>query len=374
MSDSTVAGETSCFSDAHPEYWEDYTDFQLIKHQLVKRYLEGWFPILSSWSGRILYIDTHAGRGGHVDGQEGSPVVALKALLDHRLKEKICSSCEVRFFFIEADPENARVLEARVNEMAIPSAVKVQTIQNDCFRVLRTWLDSMSADRKHPAPAFVFIDPYGFTMPGTVLKELMAHPRVELFVNLMWREIDMHIQQGDVKPGCARNLSELFCGKDWIKEITGKDQQERAHQAAALLQRVVGAKWCTEFYMKHGPRAIRYILVHFSNHEQGRKVMKDSMWAVAPQNGYFMRKGSGEFDSLPLFEGPPSGVVESWVTQRLRKSPERWQVLLDETLGEFWREPHLNDVIRAMRAAKKLTATDFAGKCTPSNNPLLTLA
>ena len=58
-------------------YWSDYTGLQHAKHQLLSKYLGGWFPILASANGRVIYIDCYAGRGRHASGHEGSPILAL---------------------------------------------------------------------------------------------------------------------------------------------------------------------------------------------------------------------------------------------------------------------------------------------------------
>ncbi len=52
-------------ADPKPEYWREYGQFQKVKHDLIKWYLSGWFPKLGTWAGRVLYVDTHAGRGRH---------------------------------------------------------------------------------------------------------------------------------------------------------------------------------------------------------------------------------------------------------------------------------------------------------------------
>ena len=44
------------------------------------------------------------------------------------------------------------------------------------------------------APAFLFVDPCGFKIPAPLLGDLMKAGRVELFINVMWRELDMLIQ------------------------------------------------------------------------------------------------------------------------------------------------------------------------------------
>lgn len=45
----------SGFTDPNPGYWEEYGPFQRIKHDLVRCYLNGWFPKLGAWAGRVLY-------------------------------------------------------------------------------------------------------------------------------------------------------------------------------------------------------------------------------------------------------------------------------------------------------------------------------
>src|SRR5438876_7067183 len=60
-------------------------------------------------------------------------------------------------------------------------------------------------------PAFMFVDPYGFKIPTRLLADLMKAGRVELFINVMWRELDMLIQQRPT-PGMshAQNLDDVF--------------------------------------------------------------------------------------------------------------------------------------------------------------------
>src|SRR5688572_18089678 len=84
------------------------------KHEILRRYLQAWTPILSkSGSPRILYIDGFAGPGRYAGGEDGSPVIALQAALRHR--ERIHS--EICFLFIEEDRERAAMLEQIVAEI-----------------------------------------------------------------------------------------------------------------------------------------------------------------------------------------------------------------------------------------------------------------
>ena len=100
--------------NARASYWGEYTNLQFTKHQLIREYLNGWFPKLGSWSGQILYIDTHAGRGRHETGHEGSPLVAVKTFLKHGYRDRILSKCEVKFVFVEVDEGNCAKLRTEL--------------------------------------------------------------------------------------------------------------------------------------------------------------------------------------------------------------------------------------------------------------------
>ncbi len=100
--------------DAHPEHWRDYTNLQHVKHELIREYLNGWFPKLGLWSGRVDYFDTHAGRGKYTSGEAGSPVVAIDTLLRHSFRDRILEKSQVHFFFIEDDAKNVEALRGEV--------------------------------------------------------------------------------------------------------------------------------------------------------------------------------------------------------------------------------------------------------------------
>jgi three-Cys-motif partner protein len=357
--------------DQHPEHWDDYSSLQETKHFLIQRYLAGWFNILGSRHRRILYIDTHAGRGRYSTGHSGSPLVALQTLQQHKLVDQILKSCEVRFYFIEIDKFNYDHLRKELTKIHIPRNVFIETIHEDCFEVLRELLESLKSAKKAIAPAFVFIDPYNFSIPGDILRGLMGHEHVELFVNLMWRELDMQLQLAKTKAGIARNMDELFAGPEWKTRITAGTQLLHARQAADLLREKINARWCTPFFMRFGPEAIRYMLLHFTGNDLGRDLMKNTMWKASPSGGYFVRR-SYDVDQglLELQEEPDLSPVEDWVLSVLSKGPKRWKQLNSDFLGESWRDTHLNQTLRKLCREGRLQCQ---GKRAKSSNPLLSL-
>ena len=84
--------------DSSPTHWLDHSNLQRVKHELIRKYLAGWFPklALGLFGGRVLYIDTHASRGTHLNGELGSPLVALRALLDHDARERLLARSKFR--------------------------------------------------------------------------------------------------------------------------------------------------------------------------------------------------------------------------------------------------------------------------------------
>jgi three-Cys-motif partner protein len=78
------------------------------KHEILRRYFEAWLPIMASWNGRVVYIDGFAGPGKYSNGEDGSPVVVLKAARDHTNPMK----AELVCIFVEDDVERWRHLTA----------------------------------------------------------------------------------------------------------------------------------------------------------------------------------------------------------------------------------------------------------------------
>ncbi len=335
------------YVDPRPEYWAEYSNLQAVKHDLIRSYLQGWFPKLGFWAGRIVYFDTHAGRGKHLAGQLGSPLVALDTLLNHAARDKILEGSEVNFFLIERDDRNLKQLEHEIALRGmLPSKITCRPMNADAFQVIKELVEAFKASGKMLAPAFFFIDPYGFKVPGSILRELMAFERVELFVNVIWRELDMAIQQPD---RMSDTLGQIFDGDSWKTAITSSDHVERSHQAANLIQSMTGAKWATHVRMLGENDATRYLLLHLTNHDAGRDLMKDCIWKVCPNAGFYARKSDNPNQEYLIEPQPDLSSLRSWLLERLSKGPIRWKVLLGDVRPTVWREPHLNRVIRALR-------------------------
>lgn len=359
--------------DSNPKYWHKYKNPQHVKHALIENYLNGWLPKLGNWSGRILYLDTHAGRGKHAYGESGSPLVAMRTLLNHKYRESVFNRCEVVFFFIEINKDNCKTLQDEIDSLGdLPKQIKYHIICEDCFKSLKSLINSMKESGNKFAPAFIFVDPYSFKIPGAILRELMSFDRVELFINVMWRELSMTIAQGASKKGMAETLNLIFNGEDW-RELVGLDFDSQADACVNLMRTNIGAKWATYIRMLGKNEATRYMLLHLTNHEAGRDLMKDCVWKVCPEGGFYARATDNPKQQYLIRPEPDLGPLKKWILDKLSKGPICWQDLVSELRAEIWRTSQLNGIIRELRRSKVIDGRNYLGRFAQKNNPELFL-
>src|SRR4051794_10531603 len=81
----------------------------LAKHDIYRRYLERWFPILIGGSNAYpsaTYAEGFAGPGVYADGEPGSPIIALQAYVDKVPNTKSLT----KFLFVDDDPRCVTML------------------------------------------------------------------------------------------------------------------------------------------------------------------------------------------------------------------------------------------------------------------------
>ena len=201
-------------------YWAHYSGLQHVKHQILEKYLGAWFPILASSNGRVLYVDCHAGRGRHDTGHEGSPILAIQTLVNHRARARILQSTEVCFAFFEDSPQNYDLLCDEIQALGkLPNNIRVSVFKDDYEQNLRDVIAGLRQSGRQLAPAFVFVDPYGFSLSMNLLNDLLQFPKCELFINFMYHFVDLAMHN----PSQADNMDRLFSS-------TGHLPQKLYHQ------------------------------------------------------------------------------------------------------------------------------------------------
>ena len=347
-------------------YWTDPGPFGRTKLALVKHYLGGWFPILGSHWDRLTYLDTHAGRGSYGTGEVGSPIIALRTLLDHPHFGTTLSRTRFDFRFVERNADELNRLKDDVQRIGpLPSRVHVIPVVADAFEAVR------SLAKDNLGPTFAFVDPFGFKVPVDALRDLMNSGRVELFVNIMWRELRMAMaQRPEEGTAMAETLNGVF-GDVW--RDFPEDTENALEIAVRTIAEQVGAQWWTCVRMVSGGTAVRYFLIHFTNHEKGRDLMKECVWKIAPVDGFTVFRSLDPQRPHLIRLRPDLQPVTEWVRTSLRRRPQRWKHLVSRVRDTLWLPKHLNEVIRKMHRAAEIEGSDYTGRFAARNDPLLRL-
>ncbi|MGH3500985.1 MAG: three-Cys-motif partner protein TcmP [Nocardioidaceae bacterium] len=228
--------------DADPSKW-DYPPHTKAKHDMLASYLGGWYPILSRWNGRVLFLDGFAGLGRYNNGAEGSPLIALRHLLDHRYFDRM-KHREFVFLFVEANSDNVVSLRREVESFQAertpwPKSVKVNIVNAPFDATASGILEHLREQKKKLAPTFAFVDPFGYSgLPMDLLADLLAYPRTEAFISFMVGHVQRFIERdGQEKPMSrlfgmdVRDILANFEGEnrvEHLREIYGRQLQERA--------------------------------------------------------------------------------------------------------------------------------------------------
>ena len=161
------------------------------KHAILKNYLNAWLPIMTSWNGRVVFLDGFAGPGRYTGGELGSPLIALEAALKHRQPIK----SQVLFLFIEADLRRFQHLQGILDSVYQPrlagTPFSYQAINGKFDNAMGRVLGELEESSLLLAPTFAFIDPFGYSdTPFTMIQRLMKQPRCEVLINFNYEELN----------------------------------------------------------------------------------------------------------------------------------------------------------------------------------------
>ncbi len=265
------------------------------KHKILRNYLHAWFPILSSSSQRVLYIDGFAGPGeyykrspnGSVETVDGSPIIALKAARDHLHSDK-WQRTELVFLFIEKDNQCIANLERKVSEIkhTLPRNFRIEPDPLTPFTfegALNKVLFEIEAQNKPLAPSFVFIDPFGLTgFPLDLLKRLAQQPKSEVLINFNYQAIARWFLPNPQKHGL---MDELYGSDIWRQALEIPDPHRKEECLRKTYQEVLqGLGWqgVRPFRMENKQNGTQYYLFFATSHGQGMLAMKRVMWRLSP--------------------------------------------------------------------------------------------
>lgn len=274
------------------------------KHYLLRRYLQAWLPIMSSWQSRLVMIDGFAGPGIYEDGQPGSPIIMLQAFLEHAARERI--DAELIYVFIEQDKKRAATLEDEIAKLGkLPSNVKVEVIPESYEDAFSGVLDDIEQRGVKLAPTFAFLDPFGYSdAPMTLTGRFLQFDRCEVLIYVPIRTVNRWLR----REGQENAMTLLFGTKEWAEAVAIEDGQERIRFLHDLfyaqLKADCGLRYVRSFEIVTAARNSGYHLFFGTNHETGLLKMKQLMWDVDPVQGQRFKDSTKS--NLPvLFELEP---------------------------------------------------------------------
>ena len=263
----------------------DSSDHTRAKLAILKGYLNAWFPILAQTRSKIVYIDGFAGPGVYASGEEGSPVVALRAAREHSQRDKFG---EIVFWFIEQHKKRyknlAKVLQEQFPDMKNEDGDRFQyhVVHGEFARSVESTLDEIESRNQNLAPTFAFIDPFGFSnMPMRTVRRILEYPHCEVMVTFM----DGFIKRfGNMQKDL---IDEIYGTSDWEKLLDASPSADIAHVDLYKRQlEKAGAKYVRTFQMKNAGGVAIYHMVYATKHIKGMEVMKKSMWSVSRAGEY----------------------------------------------------------------------------------------
>lgn len=271
------------------------------KHAILRKYLDAWFPILTSHTPKVVFIDGFAGPGEYIGGKEGSPIIAIKSILEHKIE----ITSEILFLFVEKDKERCDFLQNKLKIIDLPHNIRYKCECGEFAEVVSNIISNLSKGNAKLAPTFVFIDPFGFKgIPFKIIHSIMENPRCEVLINFMFEDINrfMELKQNEV------NLDDLFGSTRW-REIVGiKEPRKRLELIHRLYKEQLRkiAKYVLSFEIINKFNKTDYFLFFATNSLLGLKKMKESMWRVDPSGDYSFSDATYNPNQTRLFEKEPN--------------------------------------------------------------------
>ena len=257
------------------------------KHMVLRHYMDAWLPIILRTFEKAMFVDAFAGPGEYENEEDGSPIIALKALAEHSSKHRWRG--QIDYVFIEKNRDrfdhlNKVIAHQRMNG-AVPSICQISTYNDTFAHVFPELIDSISS---HRIPTFVMIDPFGVSGVGMDhIRALMGYPSTEVYVSFMYEYIDRFKDHPNFEP----HLDDLFGCPDWRQGIDmpeGKARKEFFYRIYREQLKLSGARHVLNFELYDGNK-LKYALFFATQNGLGCDRMKQAMWRAEPTGSYNFR-------------------------------------------------------------------------------------
>lgn len=249
---------------------------------------------------------------------------------------------EIVFIFIEADNERCETLKNILSQAEIPKNFKIATYCDKFDSKLTEILKEVEEQKKKIAPAFVFIDPFGYSQtPFSMVKKLMQNEKCEVLITFVYDYINRFIREQDRQD----SFDDLFGTPDWRKvhSIENPDQRKQFLHNLYLsqLKNVANVKYVRSFEMVNKFGHTEYFLFFGTNHIEGLKHMKDAMWKVDETGEYQFSDRTDQFQTVLFKREPDYSQLKNIILRKFKGKTVGIEELEEYILAETgFRETH----------------------------------
>jgi three-Cys-motif partner protein len=271
------------------------------KHEILRRYLSRWFPILGSNNQRVVYIDGFCGPGKYYGGEDGSPLIALKLAKSNFAKNLIK---DASFLFIDENQERLDSLKYEISQLTLPPNFAISNVLNSFENTMRDIFESLKSKNLQLAPTFAFIDPFGFKgIPFSLIKQILSNKKTEVLINFSQNSINRFIQCNNEKT--EQHIIDLLGSNDACSKILYSTNRKETIRSIYLNQLKTCAKFVRFFEMKDRHNRTVYYLFFATNNSLGHVKMKEAFWEVDTEKGYYFSDGTNP-QQMVLFKDDPT--------------------------------------------------------------------
>lgn len=317
------------------------------KHRLYRHYLDAWWGIMlqARWR-RVTYLDAFAGPGEYDGGEEGSPAMALRSLLEHGSRANMrLSPDRVTLIFLEKEARRVAHLRHLLETMFGPLADLPVTVMIEQGEAERDALRLLNQVGAWGQPILAIIDSWSNVgVPLSAIERIANNIASETIVTFgpTWfsRREDQDPEKLDAIFGGGQYWS--LTPEEWSPE------RRREYWLETYRRALVRAGHTFPLGFQVVPATGQPLhLIFGTGSPKGVAEFKAAMWRVDRSDGmkfYDPRCQAGKREAFDeanptlfdvLNEGKPDDELLDYIAQRLSQGPatveEIGQYLLLET-------------------------------------------
>lgn len=354
------------------------------KLNIYEGYLGRYLSILAVTKGagkRIFIYDLFCGPGTYNDGNDGSPLIAAKAIKAVSEKqEKWVREMGVEFHLLLNDKNAGHIgsVESIIMEH-LPAACQLKVTTSDYAKRINEVIGGIPQMNDFDR-AFLFIDPYGYKdIRKQHFIELLKSPKFEVLIFLpvssMYRFASSNMEERAEEDQSIKRLLEFTEDFEhdygFLRESDSIEGYiERLNESfRESIQREIKSHVFTCFFdLKNEKNSNHYALFHICTRELAKEKMLEVFWGLDTQNGrcfdakeYERRKmltlPDEAFRTLKRYEYE----LEARIMERLQQGETSSQEIRKITLESDCLLKHMKDVLKKLETEQQkiiVEATD----------------